>query len=46
VCTCSGRELQIIYLPVNQKKRKIGLDMILGGEMGREGVCFIDCTVK
>jgi hypothetical protein len=27
VCTCSGRELQIIDLPVNQTKKKFGLDI-------------------
>jgi hypothetical protein len=47
VCTCSGRELQIVYLPINQKKKKFGLGTILGGEMGRGVVCvwFMDCAV-
>ena len=42
VCACSGRELHIIYLPINQNK--IGLDTILRGEMWLGGVCFIDCA--
>ena len=37
MCTCLGRELQIIYHPVNQ----IGMDTILEGEMGR-GVCVFN----
>jgi hypothetical protein len=31
VCTCPGRVLQIIDLPVNQKKKSVWM---LGGEMG------------